>query len=317
MFKKDLQQIDALILENIFTSEELIEKTASTLISAGGKRLRSILCLVSAQTINKPSQNCYYLAAAIELIHAATLLHDDVIDESHMRRGKKTANVTCGNKSSILVGDFLFSRAFELMVKTKNIDCLDILAKAASIISQGEITQLRCAKSLNLPIYNYLEIIEYKTATLFAAACQTGALSEGASEDVAYKLYEFGKNFGLMYQILDDVFDYTKKNRGKNIGDDFNEGKVTLPILLAYKIDNDKFFWHQCFGYKKTNTLSLENVQKRLYELDIFNQATTIAKQYALKALEAIKYLNFSNSEILETLIESFFIETLSTNTAP
>lgn len=307
-FRSNLQQVDKLILENISAkkNEPLIEKIALTLISAGGKRLRPLLCLISAQIAGNITQNSYYLAAAVELIHAATLLHDDVIDESYLRRGKKTANTLWGNKPSILVGDFLFASAFGLMVKTENIRFLDILANASSKISEGEITQLRCANSLSLHIEDYLKIMEYKTATLFAAACQTGAFSGGVDKNIACQLYEFGRNFGLMYQILDDILDYTDESRGKEIGDDFRERKVTLPILLAYQADANKFFWHQCFGDNKTSDITFENVRKRLQELDTFNQAIAVARQYAQKAIKSLNTFNSKNSEMLISLVESF-----------
>jgi octaprenyl-diphosphate synthase len=306
-FQSSLQQVDKLIFENVSTSEPLIKTIATTLISAGGKRLRALLCLASSQLTGKVTQNSFYLAAAVELIHAATLLHDDVVDESSLRRGKQTANICWGNKPSILVGDFLFSRAFELMVKTENLRYLDILASASAKISEGEVTQLRCIKSLALDIEEYLNIIEYKTATLFAAACQTGALSGSANEATAHQLHEFGKNFGLMYQIIDDVLDYTNKNRGKQLGDDFREGKVTFPILLAYQADTDKTFWHRCFDSDRANHIEFDEVLKRLHNVDAFKQSIAIAMKYAKKAQEALQSFNSPTSEMMHLLVESFF----------
>lgn len=305
-FQNDLQQVNKLILESVSTSEPLIEKIATTLISAGGKRLRPLLCLASSHIAGSVIQSSHYLAAAVELIHAATLLHDDVIDESILRRDKQTANTLWGNKPSILVGDFLFARAFELMVKTENIRFLDILASSSSKISEGEISQLRCIKSISLSIEDYLKVIEYKTATLFAASCQTGALSGGADENVAYQLYEFGKNFGLMYQILDDVLDYTDESRGKKVGDDFRERKVTLPILFAYQADTNKLFWHQCFNDKTANNQTFESVQKRLYELKAFDQSISLARQYAQKAKHSLQKFDSPISEKMNTLVEYF-----------
>ncbi len=305
-FQSSLQQVDKLIFENVSTSEPLIKTITTTLISAGGKRLRPLLCLASSQLAGKVTQNSFYLAAAVELIHAATLLHDDVVDESSLRRGKQTANICWGNKPSILVGDFLFSRAFELMVKTENLRYLDILASASAKISEGEVTQLRCIKSLALDIEEYLKIIEYKTATLFAAACQTGALSGSANEATAHQLHEFGKNFGLMYQIIDDVLDYTNKNRGKQLGDDFREGKVTFPILLAYQADTDKTFWHRCFDSDRANHIEFDEVLKRLHNVDAFKQSIAIATKYAKKAQESLQSFNSPISEMMHLLVESF-----------
>jgi len=306
-FHSELQRVDKMIFESVSTDEPLIEKVATTLISAGGKRLRPLLCLASSHIANKTTENTYYLSAAIELIHVATLLHDDVIDESILRRGKQTSNTIWGNKPSILVGDFLFARAFELMVNTGNIRFLGILAKASSQISKGEIAQLRHVKSLDLGIQDYLKIIEYKTATLFAASCQTGAFSGGANENVAGQLYEFGKNFGLMYQIIDDVLDYTDDTRGKTIGDDFYERKVTFPVLLAYQKDTNKFFWHQCFKDSKTEEVAFENVRNRLQAFDAFNQSITFAKQYAQKAKASLHTFNSETAKLLDSFIESFF----------
>lgn len=306
-FHSELQRVDKMIFECVSTDEPLIEKVATTLISAGGKRLRPLLCLASSHIANKITENTYYLSAAIELIHVATLLHDDVIDESILRRGKQTSNTIWGNKPSILVGDFLFARAFELMVNTGNIRFLGILAKASSQISKGEIAQLRHVKSLDLGIQDYLKIIEYKTATLFAASCQTGAFSGGANENVAGQLYEFGKNFGLMYQIIDDVLDYTDDTRGKTIGDDFYERKVTFPVLLAYQKDTNKFFWHQCFKDSKIEEVAFENVRNRLQAFDAFNQSITFAKQYAQKAKASLHAFNSETAKLLDSFIESFF----------
>lgn len=306
-YKDDLKIVDQLIFESIAATEPLIEKIAKTLLSAGGKRLRPLLCIASADLSGSITKNSYNLAAAIELIHVATLLHDDVIDESNLRRGKKTANTLWGNKTSILVGDFLFARAFEFMVKTDNIRFLDILANASTKISRGEVAQLRCSGSLKLSTVKYLKIIEYKTATLFAAACQTGALSSGANENAVYTLHKFGKNFGLMYQILDDIFDYTHKNRGKESGDDFREGKVTLPVLLGYQADSEKLLWHKHFGENRKNSDSFNIIKNRLNSLDAFNQSIIVAQQYAQKANNALKPFNSPIKEALKLLLKSFF----------
>ena len=305
-FQSGLQQVDAIIFDNISASEPLIKSIATTLISAGGKRLRPLLCLVSSQLVGNVTRNSFYLAAAVELIHAATLLHDDVVDESSLRRGKQTANVCWGNKPSILVGDFLFARAFELMVKTGNIRFLDILASASSKISEGEVTQLRCINSLDLSNEEYLKIIEYKTSTLFAASCQLGALSGGADDRTAHYLHQFGKYFGLMYQIMDDILDYTDENRGKLLGDDFREGKVTFPVLLAYQADTDKDFWHKAYDRSKANDVEFVDVLKRLNDFNAFKQSTAVAQLYAQEAQKSLTSFNSSTADMLHLLVESF-----------
>lgn len=306
-FKNSLQQVDALIMDSISGNEPLVQTIAKTLISAGGKRLRPLLCLASSQIIGTINKNSIYLAAAVELIHAATLLHDDVIDASFLRRGQQTANLIWGNKPSILVGDFLFARAFQLMVKTGNINFLDILATASSKISEGEVTQLRCFNSLDLSVENYLEITEYKTATLFSAACHTGAMTAGADQDTAYKLSQFGKYFGLMYQIIDDMHDYTAANRGKSLGDDYREGKVTLPILLAFQDDPDKIFWHQCFGNNHDQQPHFDQVLSRLHKLDAFKKCRAIAKFYGEEAQKCLEPFNNDVAQLMHLLVESSF----------
>lgn len=305
-FQSALQQVDDIIFDNISASEPLIKSIAETLISAGGKRLRPLLCLVSSQLAGGVVQNSFYLAAAVELIHVATLLHDDVVDESSLRRGKKTANLCWGNKPSILVGDFLFARAFELMVKSGNIKFLEILARASSKISEGEVTQLRCINSLNLSIEEYLKIIEYKTSTLFAASCQLGALSGGANDETARSLQEFGRYFGLMYQIMDDILDYTDETRGKLVGDDFREGKVTFPILLTYQADTDKDFWHNAFDRSKANEDKFVDALQRLYDVDAFKQSAAVAQLYAQEAQKTLETFNSPTADRLHLLVESF-----------
>ncbi len=308
-FKKGLQQVDTLILSSVSASEPLVQNIAKTLISAGGKRLRPLLCLASSRLISEFNQNSISLAAAVELIHAATLLHDDVVDESPLRRGQQTANMIWGNKPSILVGDFLFARAFQLMVNTGDINFLDILATASSKISEGEVTQLRCFNSLDLSVDSYLEITEYKTATLFSAACHTGALAAGADPYSAQQLSQFGRYFGLMYQVVDDVNDYIMSNRGKSQGDDYREGKVTLPILLAYQADTDKSFWHQCFNddNQPFQKPPFDQVLNRLHKLDAFKKCETIAKFYGKEAQKCLASFSNDVSYLMQMLVESYF----------
>ncbi|MCX7343971.1 MAG: polyprenyl synthetase family protein [Proteobacteria bacterium] len=302
-FKNGLQQVDNLILDSVSTNEPLVQTIAKTLISAGGKRIRPLLCLASGQLVGTLNQNSIYLAAAVELIHVATLLHDDVVDESPLRRGQQTANMIWGNKPSILVGDFLFAKAFQLMVKTENIQFLDILSNASSKISEGEVTQLRCFNALDLSVESYLEITEHKTATLFSAACNTGAMAAGADKSTAYKISQFGKFFGLMYQIIDDINDYITTNRGKSQGDDYQEGKVTLPVLLAFQDDPDKAFWHQCFS--SDNQPPFEQALERLHKFDSFRKCRAIAKIYGKQAQECLQPIANDISYLMQALVES------------
>lgn len=234
----DLQIVDKIILEFSVGKSPLIADISHHLISSGGKRIRPILLILAAKLCGtKSGEDHHNLAAAVELIHSATLLHDDVVDASDTRRGKKTANAIWDNKASILVGDYLFSIAFQLMVRSKNLRVLDLLSKASSIMADGEIMQLENSSDVALTQEKYLEIIFGKTAVLFAAACESGALINNRSETEILALRDFGKNLGIIFQIVDDMLDYSAQEAvlGKNVGNDFFEGKITLPIILTYK----------------------------------------------------------------------------------
>ena len=234
---RDMAAVDALILDRMQSQVPVIPLLAEHIVSAGGKRLRPLLTVAAARAsgasgdISGPVK----LAAAVEFIHTATLLHDDVVDGSDLRRGKVAAHLIWGAPSSVLVGDFLFARAFELMVETGQMRALGILARASSVISEGEVLQLTRAHDLNLDQETYLRIISAKTAELFAAAAEAGAVGAGADEASVQALRDYGLNLGLAFQLADDALDYggTSEVRGKNAGDDFREGKVTMPLLLA------------------------------------------------------------------------------------
>ncbi|WP_010298977.1 polyprenyl synthetase family protein [Candidatus Odyssella thessalonicensis] len=232
-----MHQVDCLIDENLKSDIPLIEQIAKHIIYAGGKRLRPALVILASHIHGTVSAQTIALAAAIEFIHTATLLHDDVIDESDLRRGNQSAHKIWGNTTAILVGDFLFAKAFELMVQTNSLRVLQILSKTSAIISAGEVRQLMETHSFDLSLETSLQIMGAKTAELFGAACQTGALVAGATEKEAGELYLYGYNLGLIFQITDDVLDYQAQDdsRGKIPGDDFREGKITLPIIFAYQ----------------------------------------------------------------------------------
>lgn len=233
-FSADLKKIDNIILEFAVGKSPLIKEISNHLIASGGKRIRPLLLLLSADLFN--NHKVHDLAAAVELIHSATLLHDDVVDNSAIRRGKKTANAIWDNKSSILVGDYLFSIAFQLMVRSGNLQVLDLLARTSSIMADGEVMQLENSSNIEINKEKYLEIIFGKTAVLFSAACKSAALASGANSEEIEALSEFGKNLGIVFQIVDDILDYFSKENilGKDLGNDFFEGKVTLPIILTY-----------------------------------------------------------------------------------
>jgi octaprenyl-diphosphate synthase len=235
--KGDMAAVDALIIARMQSQVPVIPLLADHLVSAGGKRLRPLLTLAAARASGATGDidAAVKLAAAVEFIHTATLLHDDIVDGSDLRRGKTAAHLIWGAPSSVLVGDFLFARAFELMVETGQMRALGILATASSVIAEGEVLQLTRAHDLNLDQETYLRIISAKTAELFAAAAESGAVGAGAGETAVQALRAYGLNLGLAFQLADDALDYggMSEDLGKNAGDDFREGKVTMPLLLA------------------------------------------------------------------------------------
>lgn len=288
----DMQNVNALIIRNMQAEVPLIPQLAGYLIAAGGKRIRPLLTLACAQLYGYAGDRTYGLAAAVEFIHSATLLHDDVVDESGERRGQKTANLVFGNQASVLVGDFLFSRAFQLMVADGSLDVLRILSDAAAIITQGEVKQLATASDLNATVEDYLQVVQAKTAALFAAACEIGPIIAGADEDAARALCEYGMNLGIAFQIADDVLDYTadQAKLGKNIGDDFREGKMTLPVILALQKANekDRAFWQRTVGDRKIHEGDLETAQALLKNNGSLNAGMALAADYVEKARLAL-----------------------------
>ena len=272
--QEDLELTNTLILEKLDSNVPLIHKIASYLILSGGKRLRPLLtfcCYNLIEEKNKNNKNYIGLAAAVEFIHAATLLHDDVVDESKKRRGNLSANEVWGNKTSVLVGDFLFSRAFQLMAKYGNLEILKVLSDTSVTISEGEMLQLSNDKDPTINEDVYLQVINGKTASLFSAACKVGGISSGANDKEVKCMKSFGTNFGMSFQLIDDAIDYSSTNEslGKNTGDDFKEGKITLPIILAYIRSNDqeKKFWNK----------TIVNLEQKKGDLD---QAINIIRKY-------------------------------------
>lgn len=248
MLETDLEAVEELLTARAASPVDIIPNLSGYIVSAGGKRLRPMITLAAAQAVGGTTPASHSLAAAVEFIHTATLLHDDVVDESDLRRGKPAAKSVWGNSASILVGDFLFARAFTLMVETGSLEILDILSNASSVIAEGEVRQLAAQGRLDLPTEDYLAIIEAKTAALFEAAARAGSLS-GGNEEHAPALAAYGKNLGLAFQIVDDVLDYggTTSVIGKVVGDDFREGKVTLPVIIARRRGKaeDHAFWER------------------------------------------------------------------------
>jgi octaprenyl-diphosphate synthase len=231
----DMAAVDALIRKHMDSPVPVIPALADHLIAGSGKRLRPLLTIAAARMAGARDDACLKLAAAVEFIHTATLLHDDVVDSSELRRGRVAAHLIWGAPSSVLVGDFLFARAFELMVGAGSMAALDILARASRVIAEGEVLQLTRAHDMDLSQEIYLEIIQAKTAELFAAAAESGAVSAGVAPERCRALRRFGMDLGLAFQLVDDALDYSSDSAtlGKNPGDDFREGKATLPLLIA------------------------------------------------------------------------------------
>lgn len=249
LLAEDLAAVDALIHRHMESTVGIIPNLATHLIDAGGKRIRPLITLASARLLGGGGDGPRKLAAAVEFIHSATLLHDDVVDVSAMRRGKKAANVIWGNSASVLVGDFLFARSFNLMVETGDLMVLDILARAASVIAEGEVMQLAAANDAETSRERYMQIIAAKTAALFAAAAKSGAVAAGRPGLEAAALETYGRELGLAFQLVDDALDYggLAAAMGKNTGADFKEGKVTLPVVIAREAgdETERTFWRR------------------------------------------------------------------------
>lgn len=290
--RDELDATNEVIIEHLGSSVPLIPQVARHLIGAGGKRLRPLLTLAAAQIAGAGGEAARHLAAAVELIHAATLLHDDVVDDSELRRGFKTANVVFGNKESVLVGDFLFARSFELMVKTGQLPVLELLSRASCTISEGEVLQLATQGNIETTEAMHLDVIRAKTAMLFEAAARAGASALGPI-DAADALGSYAENFGIAYQLVDDALDYGYGSTGigKTVGDDFRERKMTMPVILAYQAARDeeeKAFWRDAFEGKSSD---LERAQALMQRDDIGPAALRHAQGYANKAVDALSGL--------------------------
>lgn len=289
---EDMQGVNAVILEQMQSPVLLIPQLAGHIIAAGGKRLRPMLTLSSARLCGYGGDRHVSLAACVEFIHTATLLHDDVVDESDLRRGAATANAVWGNKSSVLVGDFLFSRAFELMVEDGSLDVLRILSKASSVIAEGEVHQLVTANDTDTTEQDYLEVIEAKTAKLFAAAAEIGAVVSDRPDEERLALVSFGHNIGMAFQLIDDVLDYSARQAtlGKTVGDDFRDGKITLPVVLAFREGDDKArrFWRRTMEDLEQKKGDLKRAVQLLEGSGALQATVERARYYGSLASEAL-----------------------------
>jgi len=307
----DMATVDALILARMQSQVPVIPLLAEHLIAAGGKRLRPLLTIAAARAAGATGDipAPVNLAAAVEFIHTATLLHDDVVDSSNLRRGKVAAHLIWGAPSSVLVGDFLFARAFELMVETGRMRALGILARASSVIAEGEVLQLTRAHDLNLDRETYLRIISAKTAELFAAAAEAGAVGAGADEPTVVALRDYGLNVGLAFQLADDALDYGGASEvlGKNTGDDFREGKVTMPLLLAAARTRGRedAFWERTINKGERTEDDFRRARELVIGSGAVSATLDIAWEYADVAKAALRALPASDwREALEQLAD-------------
>jgi octaprenyl-diphosphate synthase len=293
---EESKAVDKLIVDELSSDVLLINQMSHYIIGSGGKRLRPMLLLLAAKALGKVNESHLILAAVIEFIHTATLLHDDVVDESALRRNKETANEVWGNAASVLVGDFLYSRAFEMMVEPQKMQVMDIMAKTTNIIAQGEVLQLLNTQNLDLTETEYFTMIERKTACLFQASTHIGAIL--AKESDAKMLSNYGLYLGTAFQIVDDVLDYTSNNDtiGKTIGDDLREGKVTLPIIFALEKTNEenKIFLKQVLLSEEINEAQIKQTISILKEVDAFEMAIQSAKEFIEKAKKCLVHLEDS-----------------------
>jgi octaprenyl-diphosphate synthase len=288
----DMAAIDALIRRHMESPVPVIPALADHLIAGSAKRLRPLLTVAAARLAGARDDACLKLAAAVEFIHTATLLHDDVVDSSQLRRGRVAAHLIWGAPSSVLVGDFLFARAFELMVGAGSMPALEILARASRVIAEGEVLQLTRAHDLDLSQDVYLEIIKAKTAELFAAAAEAGAVSAGASPERCRALRKFGQDLGLAFQLVDDALDYSgdSETLGKNPGDDFREGKATLPLLLAMVRTgpSEREFWIRTIDRRDQTEADFQRARELMMQTGALDSTLELAAGYAATAKAAL-----------------------------
>ena len=289
---EDLKAVNALIVHHMDNPVHMIPQLAGHIIAAGGKRLRPMLTLGAAHMCGYTGTRHLALAATVEFIHTATLLHDDVVDDSNLRRGLESANAVWGNKASVLVGDFLFSRSFQLMVSDGSLKVLGILSDASAKIAQGEVMQLITSNDTDTGETAYLDVIKAKTAQLFAAACHIGAIVAKRPKVEEEALETFGMNLGIAFQLIDDVLDYSAKQTtlGKTIGDDFREGKISLPVILAFRRgnDNDRSFWRRTLEHLDQQEGDLEHAIYLLEKYQALEDSVERARHYGAIAHDAL-----------------------------
>jgi octaprenyl-diphosphate synthase len=307
LVRADMERVNATILTRTGSQVTMIPEVARHLIGSGGKRLRPMLTLAMAQVSDYDGDGHVKLAAAVEFMHTATLLHDDVVDDSEMRRGKLAARMLWGNEASVLVGDFLLGQAFKMMVEVGSLRALEILSSAAAVIAEGEVMQLAVAKNTATTEDEYVAVIRGKTAELFAAACEVGPVLAGQPKPEQAACRSFGMNLGIAFQLVDDALDYGGKSAklGKNTGDDFREGKITLPVVLAFRrgSEHERGFWRKALEQGSIAEGDLEHAIGLMAKHRALEDTIARARHYGAIAKDALAL--FPDSDVKAALIEA------------
>ena len=302
-----MASVNALILSRAGSDVEMIPEVARHLIASGGKRLRPMLTIACASLCGYRGQGHVRLAASVEFMHTATLLHDDVVDGSDMRRGRPAARTLWGNEASVLVGDFLLGQAFKMMVEVGSLACLDVLSTAATVIAEGEVMQLAAAKDTSTSEDAYLAVIRAKTAALFAAACEVGAILAGRPKAEVEACRAYGANLGIAFQLVDDALDYGGASAalGKNVGDDFREGKITLPVVLAFRrgSEDERAFWRRSLEGGEAADSDLAKAQGLMRKHRAIEDTVERARHYAAMAKDALGL--FADGDWKESLLDA------------
>jgi octaprenyl-diphosphate synthase len=305
--RADMGRVNDTILSRTGSQVTMIPEVANHLISSGGKRMRPMLTLATANLVNYQGDGHVKLAAAVEFMHTATLLHDDVVDESDMRRGKIAARMLWGNEASVLVGDFLLGQAFRMMVEVGSMRALDILSNAATVIAEGEVMQLAAAKNTSTTEDEYLAVIRGKTAELFAAACEVGPVIADRPKAECAAARAYGMNLGIAFQLIDDALDYggVAAKLGKNTGDDFREGKITLPVVLSFRRGNaeERGFWQRTLAEGQIAEGDFEQALAMMRRHRALEDTVERARHYGAMARDALAL--FPDSEMKTSLLEA------------
>ena len=309
--KSEFEEVNSIIVDRLNSEVDLVENIGQYIIDGGGKRMRPLLVILSAKVSGYKGSDHLHLAAVIEFIHTATLLHDDVVDTSDLRRGKATANTKFGNAPSVLVGDFLYSRAFQMLVGVGSLDVMQTIADTTNAISEGEVQQLANARNSNISEDVYKKVIFKKTAILFDAAAKIGAIIAEPKTGHIESLSNYGKNIGMAFQLMDDVLDYNgdSENLGKNIGDDLTEGKMTLPLIYAMKNGKNSQKLVIQEAIENTNVCDLKNILTIIRETGALEYSMSCAKKHAMDAKRCLVDLPKSTEKIAMLELAEFSID--------